>query len=197
MKKGEQTANTNNRVEDEERGEELLSDEDFIVVAPEGDEPADADALDDDEADHDEESVNQPSDVPVATLTEAEVKDAKARSGWRRLFQSEDLPQVSLREILGGDFLVGHFLRRQIGFILLLVVLCIAYITNRYAAQQEIIEEENLRKELTEKKNYALTQYSELTRQSRQSMLEQRLKGNGDSTLAIPKEPPFFIRIKK
>lgn len=136
-------------------------------------------------------------EVPEAVLEDEDNADEdKRQTGWRRLFQSEDLPQLSLREILGGDFLVGDFLRRQIRFILLLMLLGIAYITNRYVAQQEIIEEENLRKELTEKKNYALTQYSELTRQSRQSMLEQRLRANGDSTLSIPKEPPFFI-VKK
>lgn len=139
--------------------------------------------------------VQEDDDIPVATQQPtAEDEDAdRPLSGWRRLFQSEDLPQLSLREILGGDLLLGHFLRRQIRFILLLMVLGIAYITNRYVAQQEIILEENLRKELTEKKNYMLTQYSELTEQSRQSMLEQRLWANGDSSLVAPKEPPFFI----
>ena len=134
-------------------------------------------------------------EIPVAQQQEPldDEQADKPLSGWRRLFQSEDLPQLSLREILGGDFLVGRFLRGQIRFILLLMLLGIAYITNRYVAQQEIIEEENLRKELTEKKNYMLTQYSELTEQSRQSILEQRLRAIGDSTLIAPKEPPFFI----
>ena len=53
-------------------------------------------------------------------------------------------PPLSLREILFGDFLLGTFLRRQVWFILFLVVLSIFYISNRYAAQQEIIEEETL-----------------------------------------------------
>lgn len=159
-------------------------------------EPLDTpDEQDSPEADNPVESEEEPGipDAVPANTAEQEADSEKPLTAWRRLFQSEDLPQVSLREILGGDFLVGHFLRRQIRFILLLMLLCIAYITNRYSAQQEIIEEENLRKELTEKKNYALTQYSELTQQSRQSMLEQRLRANGDSTLTIPKEPPFYI----
>lgn len=145
----------------------------------------------------DKDAIVEDEDVVPTDDADASPNDERPQSVWRRLFQSEDLPQMSLREILGGDFLVGHFLRRQIGFILLLVVLGIGYITNRYAAQQEIIQEENLRKELTEKKNYALTQYCELTQQSRQSMLEQRLQANGDSTLTIPKEPPFFIKRKQ
>ena len=141
---------------------------------------------------------DQPSeedDIPSAEVIDLPAAE-KPQTGWRRLFLSEDLPQVSLREILGGDFLVGDFLRRQIGFIMFLVLLSTGYITNRYAAQQEIIEEENLRKELADKRNYALTQYCELTQQSRQSMLEQRLRANGDTTLTIPKEPPYFIKKK-
>lgn len=106
-------------------------------------------------------------------------------------------PALSLREILFGDFLLGTFLRRQIWFILFLVLLSIFYISNRYAAQQEIIEEETLRKELVEKKNYALTQYAELTMASRQSGLEQRLRAFGDSLLTTSNEPPFVIQSEK
>ena len=133
-------------------------------------------------------------DIPEATLDEAsaDVSDEEPRSGWR-LFSAEDLPQVSLRQILGGDYLIGSFLRRQIWFILFLVVLAFFYITNRYASQQEILEEEALRKELVEKKNYALTQYAELTMRTRQSSLERLLKSFGDSTLLSAKEPPYII----
>ena len=106
-------------------------------------------------------------------------------------------PALSLREILFGDFLLGTFLRRQVWFILFLVILSIFYISNRYAAQQEIIEEETLRKELVEKKNYALTQYAELTMASRQSGLEQRLRAFGDSLLTTSNEPPFVIQSEK
>ena len=70
----------------------------------------------------------------------------------------------------------------------------IIYISNRYGAQQEIIEEEQLRKDLVEKKNYAQTQYAELTMMSRQSGLEDRLRAIGDSLLATSNEPPFVIR---
>ena len=143
----------------------------------------------------DEENVaderNVPEDDEDVDASET-VEPSSSRSAWRRL-SSEDMPQLSLREILGGDYLIGGFLRRQIWFILFLVVLAIAYISNRYGAQQEIIEEENLRKELLEKKNYALTQCAELTMQTRQSSLERRLKSLGDSTLVAAKEPPFVI----
>jgi len=139
-----------------------------------------------------EETVDD--DIPVAVVKDDDRRER--RSTWRML-SSEDFPQLSLREILGGDYLIGSFLRRNILFILVLVGLAILYISNRYAAQQEIIEHEELRKELTEKKNYALTQYAELTMNSRQSSIENRLKSFGDSLLTAPKEPPFIIRVKE
>lgn len=132
-------------------------------------------------------------DIPVAVIEGTEPE--RRRSTWRML-STEDFPQVSLREILGGDYLIGSFLRRNILFILVLVALGILYITNRYAAQQEIIEHEKLRNELIEKKNYALTQYAELTMCCRQSNIENRLKSFGDSLLTAPKEPPFIIKVK-
>lgn len=139
------------------------------------------------------EEIDFADDIPVA---EAAYTTAAEKATWK-LFSSEDLPQLTLREILGGDYLLGSFLRRNILFILMLVVLGILYISNRYAAQQEIIEEEEMRKVLVEKKNFALTQYAELTMRSRQSSIERRLKAFGDSLLTSPKDPPFIIRVNK
>ncbi len=152
--------------------------------------------LSDEPSASDETSSRQgvPDDIPAA-VTEDDARE-RERAGWR-LWASEDLPQLSLREILGGDYLLGSFLRRNIWFILLLVLLAILYISNRYAAQQEIIEEENLRNELVETKNYALTQYAELTMKSRQSSIENKLKQLGDSLLKSATEPPFIIRVKE
>ena len=169
------------------------------VTWGEGDEPAVVDAEKDvptavivdavPDADHDTETADA---VPDAVVDDS--AQTKSKGIWGRFFQSEDLPQVTVREILGGEFLLGTFIRREIWFILLLVVLGIVYISNRYMAQQEIIHEENLRKELVERKNFALTRYSELTQQSRQSVLEQKLRLYGDTTLTISKEPPFIIK---
>ena len=148
-----------------------------------------------DEVEEPEAEDSEGDDIPMA-VTDDSAAGKEKRSGWR-IFSSEDLPQLTLREILGGDYLLGSLLRRNIWFILLLVVLGILYISNRYAAQQEIIEEEELRNELVERKNYALTQYAELTMRSRQSSLERKLKSFGDSLLTTPKDPPFVIRVKE
>ena len=128
---------------------------------------------------------------------QTEVNKVDKRTVGNKKSTATSQSQLSLREILFGDFILGTFLRRQVWFILFLVLLAILYISNRYAAQQEIIEEELLRKELVEKKNYALTQYAELTMMSRQSGLEERLRAFGDSLLTTSNEPPFVIQREK
>lgn len=166
-------------VDDQNRPDmDLTADVPFVIEEGQPEEPA--------------AELPEEDDIPLAVVEEAAHEER--RSAWRML-STDDFPQVSLREILGGDYLIGSFLRRNILFILVLVALGILYITNRYAAQQEIIEHEQLRNELNEKKNYALTQYAELTMYSRQSNIENRLKACGDSLLAAPKEPPFEIKV--
>lgn len=176
------------------KDEDSQDDVRLVVTNLEEDVLMEEDAEEVSEADETSAAEAVPDDIPVAETEEPE-REAP-RSGWR-LFSSEDLPQVSLREILGGDYLLGSYLRRNIWFILLSVLLSILYISNRYAAQQEIIEEEKLRQELVEKKNYALTQYAALTMASRQSSIERKLRQLGDSLLMSATEPPFIIRVKK
>ena len=96
------------RIDDDtsDNGAQLIWGEDGISVAVEdkassADDDV-ADSAEDSEQDYDSES-SEPSEV--------------RRSAWR-FFSSEDLPQVSLREILGGDYLIGSFLRRNIWYIL-------------------------------------------------------------------------------
>lgn len=108
----------------------------------------------------------------------------------------EERPNVSLREILGGDILTGGWLRRQMGLIVLCTFFAIIYITNRYSSEQEIIEIERLKTELTEAKYRALTRSSELTVKTRQSQIEESLKATPDSVLEVPKEPPFLINVQ-
>lgn len=178
------------------RKEEVPQDDVRLVVTnlEEEENVATAEQAADDTDGDDAMAEDIPEDIPEAVV-EGDVREGR-RSAWR-LFSSEDLPQLTLREILGGDYLLGSFLRKNIWFILLLVLLGIFYISNRYAAQQEILEEEDLRHELIEKKNYALTQYAELTMKSRQSSIERKLKLLGDSLLKSATDPPFIIRVKE
>lgn len=98
-----------------------------------------------------------------------------------------------LRRVLGGDILAADWMRRQMGVIVLCVVCAIIYITNRYSAQHEIIEIENLQKELEEVRFYGLTRAGEVTGRTRQSMIEKALQETPDSLLQLPDKPPFLI----
>ena len=162
---------------DEERpiNVEMTIDEDVSAVVWNPDDEESAKSSTGDEST--EIAVEDP-DTPSATQAAG---DGESRSAWRHFVQ-EEMPQISLREILGGDYLVHNTLRNNIGFI-----------TNRYLAQQEIIEVENLHKELEKQKNFTLTQSALLTMHSRQSYIEQRLLEEGETLLGTSNEPPFII----
>lgn len=109
----------------------------------------------------------------------------------------ENHPNLSLREILGGDILTNGWLKRQMGLILLCALFSILYITNRYSSEQEMIEIEKLKTELKDMRYRALTRSSELTVKTRQSQVEHSLRQTKDSILESPKEPPFIIKSNK
>lgn len=146
------------------------------------------------------EAPESPDVSPDGEDAQQEPEDQQAPSGLdtiKKFTQSEGVEthgNISLREILGGDIFMNGWLRRQMGLIVLCVVLAIIYITNRYSAEQEVIEIENLKVELTKIRYRALTRSSELTVKTRQSQVEEFLKHTPDSVLALPKEPPFLIK---
>ena len=85
------------------------------------------------------------------------------------------------------------FLRRQVYLLILIVILTILYIDNRYSSQQELIEIDRLKKELTDIKYDALTISSELTEKSRQSRIEEYISAEGRQ-LQTAATPPFLIK---
>ena len=102
---------------------------------------------------------------------------------------------ITFKSIMGGDILAHNFLRRQANLQILIVILTILYIDNRYSSQQELIEIDQLKKELTDIKYDALTISSELTEKSRQSRIEEYLatENTGLETATIP---PYLIKDK-
>lgn len=70
--------------------------------------------------------------------------------------------RTSLKNIIGGDILATDFFRRQTKLLVLIMVLILFYIHNRYACQQQMIEIDKLKKELIDIKYDALTRSSEL-----------------------------------
>ena len=63
--------------------------------------------------------------------------------------QDSSAKHMSFRSIIGGDILANDFLRRQTKLIILIMVLTVLYIDNRYSAQQELIEIDKLKKEIS------------------------------------------------
>lgn len=100
---------------------------------------------------------------------------------------------TSLKSILGGDILATDFFRRQTKLIVLIMIMVIFYIHNRYDMQQKLIEIDQLKKELTDIKYDALTRNSELMEKSRQSRIEDYI-AKEKSDLEAPVNPPFLIK---
>lgn len=101
----------------------------------------------------------------------------------------------TLRKILGGDILTAHIIRRQIWLLILVVFFIIIYISNRYSIQKDLIEIDQLQKELQDTKYKALSSSSQITEKSRESNVLDMLKNNKDSILHIATQPPYIINV--
>lgn len=109
-----------------------------------------------------------------------------------------EAPQSSnftLRKILGGDILTARVIRRQIWLVILIVFFVIIYISNRYSIQKDLIEIDQLQKELQDAKYKALSSSSQITEKSRESNVLDMLKNNKDSILHIATQPPYIINV--
>lgn len=109
--------------------------------------------------------------------------------------ESEAEESKSLRELVGTLNIDGRWFFQQIPLLLLIVGGFLLMVTSRYQAQQEIIEKEQLQRDVEDWRFRALTRSSELTTRTRQSQIEKQLKLQGDSLLTIPTEPSFTINL--
>ena len=96
--------------------------------------------------------------------------------------------RTSLKNIIGGDILATDFFRRQTKLLVLIMVLILFYIHNRYACQID-----KLKKELIDIKYDALTRSSELMEKSRQSRIEEYI-ATKESDLQTSTNPPYLIK---
>ncbi len=102
---------------------------------------------------------------------------------------------VTLRSILGGDFLTAEMVRHQIWLMVLIVLFTIVYVAFRYQCQQDMIAIDKMEKELLDAKYRALSSSSTLTEKCRESHVLDALKNNKDSLLHIADQPPYKIYI--
>ena len=101
----------------------------------------------------------------------------------------------TLRKILGGDILTAQIIRKQIWLFVLIVFFVIIYISNRYSIQKDLIELDQLQKELQDTKYKALSTSSQITEKSRESNVLEVLKHSKDSILHIATQPPYIINV--
>ncbi len=132
----------------------------------------------------------------VATAAEKKnERDEKARKVFKHLTDidaEEDVP-MNLRAILGGDILAGRAFRRQIGYVLMISVMAIIYVSCRYSCQREIILGRELDKKIEDIEFKVLTANSELTELQKRSYVEEALP---DTTLHIMGGRAFTMPVK-
>ena len=121
-----------------------------------------------------------------------EDKKERARRAFRHFADEDEDFDISLRSLLGGDIFGSKRFRRQIGYFILLCVLAIIYISNRYAFQREEIRREDLSKQLNDRKFKALTISSELTEYSMRSSVEENLS---DTTLRTSTKSSYYLPV--
>lgn len=146
----------------------------------------------------DKEYIKQQQQQTPETAGEERKKTMQLTQAIREQAREEDaLPSASytLRKILGGDFLTADFMRKQIGVIILVAFMTMIYVSNRYSCQQDMIEINELQKELKDAKYKALASSSQLTEICRESNVLDMLRNNKDSVLHIPNQPPYIITV--
>ena len=106
---------------------------------------------------------------------------------------SEKKDMEHLKDVLQALSINGLWFKKQLGVLALILFGIIIYISNRYQAQTEMIEEDKLHEELQDWKYRSMTRNSELTLRCRQSQLEEQLKAMGDSTLCFSNDPVYEL----
>lgn len=144
---------------------------------------------------------DQKEEDPVSIREEAAEIKTQAKKTIQKIKETvkeEDpklSPTLTLRTILGGDFLTAEMVRHQIWLIVLIVLFAIVYVAFRYQCQQDLIAIDKMEKELLDAKYKALSSSSTLTEKCRESHVLDALKNNKDSLLHIADQPPYIIYI--
>lgn len=135
-------------------------------------------------------------------MDEKEIKE-QTKDTIRKIKETvkEEDPKLSstltLRTILGGDFLTAEMVRHQIWLIMLIVLFAIVYVAFRYQCQQDMIAIDKMEKELLDAKYKALSSSSTLTEKCRESHVLDALRNNKDSVLHIADQPPYIINVEE
>lgn len=135
-----------------------------------------------------EKQENKPESITARTIEK--ISEVKAKEG-----EDKSASNFSLSKTLGG-VIIARAIQKQIWLVLLITGLLLIYITNRYTCQKQSLEISRLEDQLTAMRYKATVCTSLLTEKSRESNIINMLMEKGDSTLTIPNEPPYLIKVK-
>ena len=102
---------------------------------------------------------------------------------------------MTLRRILGGDFLSAELVRRNLWPFALVVLFTVVYVAFRYQCQQDMIQIDKMESDLKDAKYRALSSSSTLTERCRESQVLKGLRDNQDTLLHISSQPPYIINV--
>lgn len=100
-----------------------------------------------------------------------------------------------VKDVMSGNVLVRGYLVKHVPYIILLVVLAILYITNRYKNEKIAMEKQQLQEEMKNLRSESITTAAELMRISRQSEVVNLVKERG-MELEESITPPKIIENK-
>ncbi len=146
----------------------------------------------------DDSAANEGDEEDAGTGKKEESTEEHLRTAIAEQAREDERPHssnFSLRKILGGDILTASMLRNNIWLIVLVVGFVILYITNRYKVQKDLLEIDELDKELVDAKYRALSVSSNLTEKSRESHVLDNLKNGPDSSLKQSDKPPYIVEV--
>lgn len=133
------------------------------------------------------EGQEEQTSTMVRTLEDIVEQEAREES-------VESPSNFSLSRTLGGA-IVARFIHKQMGLMLLIVAFLIIYITCRFMCQKQLVEIDRLEQKLVMMHYKAIVFSSQLTEKSRESNIMNLLDQKGDTTLKVPKDPPYKINI--
>ena len=141
------------------------------------------------------------SDVPQdeGPLEEKQAKENSSstlRQMKEKVSEDDTAPvgSLSLRQIVGGDYLFA-LVRHHFWLIMFIVLLCTVYVGVRYQCEQDVLEIDQLEKDLINAKYKAMSSSSNLTELCRQSNVLKVLHENADTLLMLSDQPPYIINV--
>lgn len=149
------------------------------------------------QAEAETEAVLQDTLQADAPLKSEESESARALKRMKESASEDDdapIGSLSLKQILGGDYLFA-MVRHHIALIIVIVFFLIFYIGVRYQCEQDVLEINQLEKDLVDAKYKALSSSSNLTELCRQSNVLKVLRENQDTLLHLSDQPPYIIEV--